>query len=69
MHPKDLDYIRQMVPNVSEEIMAHLKTLQPGNAIAFGSAFKVPVDIKIDMPNPSPKSNSSNITKIWYGEN
>jgi len=68
LHPKDLEYIKQMVPNVSEEIMAHLKTLQPGNAIAFGSAFKVPVDIKVDMPNPSPKSSSSNITKIWYGE-
>ncbi len=68
LHPKDLDYIKQMVPNVSDEIMAHLKTLQPGNAIAFGSAFKVPVDIKVDMPNPSPKSSSSNITKIWYGE-
>lgn len=69
LHPKDLDYIKQMVPNVSDEIMAHLKTLQPGNAIAFGSAFKVPVDIKMDMPNPEPKSSSSNITKIWYGEN
>ena len=69
LHPKDLDYIKQMVPNVSDEIMAHLKTLQPGNAIAFGSAFKVPVDIKMDMPNPQPKSSSSNITKIWYGEN
>lgn len=69
LHPKDLDYIKQMVPNVSDEIVAHLKTLQPGNAIAFGSAFKVPVDIKMDMPNPEPKSSSSNITKIWYGEN
>ena len=69
LHPKDLDYIKQMVPNVSDEIMMHLKTLQPGNAIAFGSAFKVPVDLKMDMPNPEPKSSNSNISKIWYGEN
>jgi len=69
LHPKDLDYIKQMVPNVSDEIVAHLKNLQPGNAIAFGSAFKVPVDIKVDMPNPEPKSSSSNIVKVWYGEN
>ena len=67
LHPKDLNYIKQMVPNVSDEIIAHLKTLQPGNAIAFGSAFKVPVDIKVDMPNPEPKSSSSNIVKTWYG--
>lgn len=68
LHPKDLAYIKEMVPNVSEEIIAHLKTLQPGNAIAFGSAFKVPVDIKIDKPNPEPLSSNSNITKLWYGE-
>lgn len=68
LHPKDLAYIKQMVPNVSDEIIAHLKTLQPGNAIAFGSAFKVPVNIKIDRPNPEPLSSNSNIAKIWYGE-
>lgn len=68
LHPKDLAYIKQMVPNVSDEIIAHLKTLQPGNAIAFGSAFKVPVDIKIDKPNPEPLSSNSNIAKLWYGE-
>lgn len=68
LHPKDLAYIKQMVPNVSDEIIAHLKTLQPGNAIAFGSAFKVPVDVKIDRPNPEPLSSNSDIAKIWYGE-
>ena len=68
LHPKDLAYIKEMVPNVSEEIIAHLKTLQPGNAIAFGSAFKVPVNVKIDKPNPEPLSSNSNISKIWYGE-
>jgi len=68
LHPKDLAYIREMVPNVTDEILAHLKTLQPGNAIAFGTAFKVPVDVKIDMPDPEPLSSNSNISKIWYGE-
>ncbi|MBQ7136377.1 MAG: DUF87 domain-containing protein [Bacilli bacterium] len=67
LHPKDLAYIKEMVPNVSEEIVAHLKTLQPGNAIAFGSAFKVPVDVQIDKPNPEPLSSNSNISKIWFG--
>ena len=68
LHPKDLAYIKQMVPNVSDEIMAHLKTLQPGNAIAFGSAFKVPVNVKIDKPDPEPLSSNSDISKLWYGE-
>ncbi len=66
LHPKDLQYIKEMVPNVSEEILAILKTLQPGSAIAFGNAFKVPVALKMEKPEPEPLSNNSDIAKIWY---
>ena len=69
LHPKDLQYIKEMVPNVTEEILAILKNLQPGCAIAFGSAFKVPVSIKMDLPNPEPYSHNSDISKIWYALN
>lgn len=67
LHPKDLAYIREMVPNISEEGTKQLKTLQPGNALAFGSAFKVPVEIKFDRPNPEPLSNNSDIVSAWFG--
>lgn len=66
LHPKDLKYIEQMVPNITEEIVNNLKTLQPGHAIAFGNAFKIPLNVKIDMPNPAPMSSNSNIVKEWY---
>ncbi len=66
LHPKDLEYIRNMVPNMSSAIVEQLKTLQPGNCIAFGSAFKVPVAMKIERPNPEPLSNSANIEKTWF---
>lgn len=66
LHPKDLEYIRNMVPNMSTAIVEQLKTLQPGNCIAFGSAFKVPVSMKLEKPNPEPLSNSANIEKVWY---
>ena len=66
LHPKDLHYIKEMVPNVSDEILAIFKTLQPGSAIAFGSAFKVPISLKMEKPNPEPYSSNSNIAKIWY---
>ena len=68
LHPADLNYIKSMVPNVSEEIIKKLKTLQSGNCIAFGNAFKVPVFIKFDMPNPAPSSNSCDIEKVWFIE-
>lgn len=67
LHPKDLQYIKEMIPNVSEEVLAHLRMLQPGSSIAFGSAFRVPMAIRFEKPNPEPHSMNSDIEKIWYG--
>ena len=68
IHPKDLDYIKNMVPNISIEIVQQLKNLKPGNCIAFGNAFKVPVSMYIDLPNPRPMSNNVDIQTVWYDE-
>ncbi len=66
LHPKDLDYIKNMVPNISIEIVQQLKNLKPGNCIAFGNAFKIPVSMYIDLPNPRPMSNNVDIGTVWY---
>lgn len=66
LHPKDLDYIKNMVPNVSQEVITQLKSLKPGNCIAFGSAFKVPIFMYVDKPNPAPLSNNVDVNQIWY---
>ena len=66
LHPKDLDYIKNMVPNISIEIVQQLKNLKPGNCIAFGNAFKVPVSMYIDLPNPRPMSNNVDIVGVWF---
>ena len=66
LHPKDLNYIKEMVPNVTSEIVLQLKNLKPGNCIAFGSAFKVPIPMYIDLPNPRPLSNNVNLQDVWY---
>ena len=65
-HPKDLTYIREMVPNVTEDIVSKFKILQPGNCVAFGVAFKLPLQLKLDMPNPAPLSQNVDIAKSWY---
>lgn len=65
-HPKDLSYIKEMIPNISEEIMNKFKILQPGSCMAFGSAFKMPLLLKMDMPNPAPYSQNADINKCWY---
>ena len=66
LHPVDLQYIKEMVPNVSSEVVLQLKNLKPGNCIAFGSAFQVPTSMYIDLPNPRPLSNNVDLTNVWY---
>ena len=64
-HPRDLDYIEKMLPNVSHEIIEKQKSLQPGTCVAFGKAFKVPMIVKMPLPNPEPYSSNANIIATW----
>ena len=66
LHPRDVKYIEQMIPNITVEIIQKLKVLQPGACVAFGLAFKVPILVKLDMPSPAPSSNSVDITRTWF---
>ena len=43
-----------------------MQSLQPGTCVAFGSAFKVPTIVKLDYPNPSPSSESCDLSKVWF---
>lgn len=64
-HPRDIQYIRDMLPNISNEIIEKQKVLQPGTCIGFGSAFKIPMIVKMQMPNPAPNSSSCNVQACW----
>lgn len=66
LHPTDINYVKEMVPNITEETVKKLKVLQPGTCVAFGQAFKVPTYIKFDMPNPAPASNTPDIAANWF---
>ncbi len=64
-HPKDIQYIRDMLPNISNEIIEKQKILQPGTCVGFGSAFKIPMIVKMQMPNPAPNSSSCDVSTCW----
>ena len=64
-HPRDLDYIKKMLPNISSEIVEMQKSLQPGNCVAFGKAFKIPLIIRMDLPNPEPSSSNCDVVNRW----
>lgn len=64
-HPRDVEYIRQMLPNISADIVEKQKSLQPGTCVAFGSAFKIPMLIHFDPPTPEPQSSNCDILATW----
>ena len=64
-HPKDITYISEMLPNISQDVIEKMKVLQPGTCVAFGSAFKIPMICKVDKPNPAPQSSSCDVSTIW----
>lgn len=65
-HPHDVSFIRQMVPFITDEIVEKMKGLQPGTCVTFGSAFKLPTIVKMEMPYPQPLSQNVDVSRLWY---
>lgn len=65
-HPNDLIFVNSILPNVSSGLIQKLKTFHPGTCIAYGSAFKMPVVVNVDEPNPGPLSQNVDISRTWY---
>ena len=65
-HPRDVQFIKQMVPFITDEIVEKMKGLQPGTCVVFGSAFKLPTIVKMEMPYPQPMSQNVDVSRLWY---
>lgn len=61
----DQNYIKNLLPNNSGSIADILPTLSPGECLAVGEAMPIPSVVKMDMPNPEPKSENVKVHKIW----
>lgn len=67
-HPTDLEYIRKMVPNISADVIEKQKALQSGTCVAFGRMMKVPMIVRMELPNPEPQSSNASIYDKWMVE-
>lgn len=65
-HPEDLKIVVSMSSNLTPQEIEKIKTLQPGTALVLGSAFKVPLMTKFNLPDPLPTSTNVNLENIWY---
>ncbi len=64
-HPRDIEYITKMIPNITEDTIEKQKSLQVGNCLVFGTGFKIPLIARLEMPNPMPQSSSCNVVEKW----
>lgn len=64
-HPTDLDYIGKMVPNITDDIIEKQKSLQSGICVAFGKMMKLPMIVKMELPNPPPSSANADVYDKW----
>lgn len=65
-YPDDLNIIKSITSNLNDSIFEKIKSFLPGNALVFGTSFKLPLLVKLDLPNPMPESTSVNISNSWY---
>lgn len=64
-HPADLEYIEKMVPNISSDVLEKQKSLQAGTCVAFGKIMKIPMIVKMELPNPEPQSSNAHVFDKW----
>lgn len=67
-HPEDLKIVASISANITPKDLDKLKMLRPGMAMAYGSAFPLPLIAKLDYPDPAPNSSNIEVSKVWFQE-
>lgn len=65
-YPEDIKMISSISSNITLEEIESVKSLRPGSALVFGSAFKIPLIVHFELPNPMPTSTSIDLCSNWF---
>ena len=68
-HPMDIDYIRKTIPHITDDIIEKQKSLQAGTCLGFGLGFRIPLIVRMEMPDPAPLSGNCDVVRIWNDGN
>ena len=63
---QDINIITSIASNVTLDAIEKVKSLRPGSALLFGTAFKIPLITQFEIPNPMPTSTNVDIVDRWY---
>ncbi|WP_242919728.1 ATP-binding protein [Pontibacter liquoris] len=64
-NPEDQEYIRKLLPSVSQDLLKQIPILGQGVGLIFGDCVRAPMQIKVKEPAPKPKSNDPDYWKHW----
>lgn len=64
----DQNCVKRLLPDNNSALVDVLPTLAAGESLVVGDATTVPAIIKMDMPNPRPKSDSVDFYTQWKNE-
>lgn len=61
----DQNCVKRLLPDNNSSLVENLPSLSAGEALIVGDATTIPALIKIDMPDPKPKSDSIDFYTEW----
>ncbi len=64
-NPKDIEYFQKIIPMQAKRLLEQVTVLTSGEAIVFGSAFHIPTRVQIDLPKPTPWSQTAAPFHEW----
>lgn len=64
----DQNCVKRLLPDNNSSLVDCLPTLSSGEALIVGDATTIPAIIKMDLPNPRPKSDNVNFYSEWNNE-
>lgn len=64
----DQNCVKRLLPDNNSSLVDGLPTLSAGEALIVGDAVTIPAIIKLDLPNPRPKSDSVEFYSEWNKE-
>lgn len=67
-NPEDQAYIKKLLPSISQDLLNQLPVLAQGVALVFGDCVRAPMQVDINMPNPTPKSDDPKYWEHWIGK-
>ena len=64
-NPDDQTYVRNLLPDSVRGVTNMFATLRRGECILIGDSVMMPTRIRIDPPNPTPRSDDTSFFKAW----